>query len=125
VKSLDTTVAVDYLRGTRSALELVDGLIDSGEVIVASEVVRFELLGGVREHARPALEWFFSVLSWVPVDEEIARAGGELARHYRKAFAGIDDPDYLIAATALLLEAELLTTNVKHFPMFDGLEPAY
>jgi hypothetical protein len=37
----------------------------------------------------------------------------------------IDAADYLIAATALLLEAELLTTNVRHFPMLTGLEPAY
>jgi predicted nucleic acid-binding protein len=31
----------------------------------------------------------------------------------------------LIAATALLLDAELLTTNVRHFPMIAGLAPAY
>ena len=55
----------------------------------------------------------------------VARVGGELARRYRPSFGGIEDVDYLIAATALILEAELLTTNVKHFPMFDGLEPAY
>jgi hypothetical protein len=28
--------------------------------------------------------------------------------------------DWLIAATALLLEADLLTTNVRHFPMLAG-----
>ncbi|HSS77889.1 MAG TPA: type II toxin-antitoxin system VapC family toxin, partial [Thermoanaerobaculia bacterium] len=33
--------------------------------------------------------------------------------------------DYLIAATTLLLDADLLTTNVRHFPMIDGLQPAY
>jgi predicted nucleic acid-binding protein len=30
-----------------------------------------------------------------------------------------------VAATALLLEADLLTTNVRHFPMIRGVEPAY
>ena len=125
MKALDTTVAVDYLRGKSPAVELLEGLIEAEEAMVASEVVRFELLAGVREHARSALEVFCSVLTWVPVDEEVARAGGELARRYRAAFAGIDDPDYLIAATALLLDAELLTTNVKHFPMLEGLRVAY
>jgi hypothetical protein len=33
--------------------------------------------------------------------------------------------DYLIAATALLLEADLLSTNVRHFPMLPGLQPLY
>jgi len=40
-----------------------------------------------------------------------------MARQHRLAHSGIDGADYLIAATALLLEADLLTTNVRHFPM--------
>ncbi|HXF98947.1 MAG TPA: hypothetical protein VNJ46_10085 [Gaiellaceae bacterium] len=55
----------------------------------------------------------------------MARAAGSLARRYRAAFAGIGDADYLIAATALLLDADLLTTNVRRFPMLEGLQPAY
>ena len=54
------------------------------------------------------------------------RSGGrELVRKHRRAHSGIDDADYLIAATALLLEADLLTTNVRHFPMLSGLQPPY
>ena len=34
---------------------------------------------------------------------------------------GIDDVDYLIAATALVLDAELIPTNVRHFQMLAGL----
>jgi len=72
-----------------------------------------------------ALEQFFSAISWVPVGEEIARAAGSLAKRHRRSYSGIDDADYLIAATAALLDADLLTTNVRHFPMITGLEPAY
>ena len=125
MKTLDTDVAVDYLRGTTAAVELLEGLIDSGEEILASEVVRFELLAGVREEARPALESFCSALSWLPVTGEVSREGGELARRYRPSYGGIEDVDYLIAATVLLLDAELLTTNVRHFPMLEGLRVAY
>jgi len=42
-----------------------------------------------------------------------------------RSHSDIDDADYLIAATALLLDTDLLTTNVRHFPMIRGLEPAY
>lgn len=100
-------------------------MLTGDEEVVASEAVRFELLAGVREAERPRVEAFFQTLSWVPVDEEVSRMGGELARRHRAAFSGIDDVDYLIAATALVLDAELLTTNVRHFPMLEGLEPAY
>lgn len=125
MKLLDTSVAIDHLRGLPEAVELLNGLIETEEMILASEVVRFELLAGVRKGEVEALEHFFSALSWVPVGEEIARAAGELAQRHRRSHSGIDDADYLIAATALLLEADLLTTNVRHFPMVRGLEPAY
>lgn len=122
---LDTSVAIDHLRGVRRAVDLLSGLIDKEEPVVASEVVRFELLAGVRDNELAALERFFSALSWVPVDEGITRTAGSLAREHRRAYSGIDDMDYLIAATALVLDAELLTTNVRHFPMLTGLRAAY
>lgn len=125
MKLLDTNVAVDYLRGAKPAVSLLHVLADSGDVPIASELVRFELLAGAREAEMELVEDFCSGLEWVMVDSDIAKVGGALARRYRPSFSGIEDADYLIAATALLLEAELLTTNVKHFPMFDGLEPAY
>jgi predicted nucleic acid-binding protein len=125
VKLLDTSVAIDHLRGSPPAVDLLRGLIAAEGSLLASEVVRFELLAGVREKEVDALEQFFSAISWVPVGEEVARAAGSLARRHRRSHSAIDDADYLIAATALLLDAELLTTNVRHFPMIGGLEPAY
>jgi predicted nucleic acid-binding protein len=125
VKLLDTSVAIDHLRGSPPAVDLLIDLIEAGEPLLASEVVRFELLAGVREKEIEALEQFFLAISWVPVGEEVSRTAGSLAQRHRRAHSGIDDADYLIAATALLLEAELLTTNVRHFPMIAELEPAY
>jgi predicted nucleic acid-binding protein len=125
VKLLDTTVAIDHLLGAESAVALLRNLIDKEEAVAASEVVRFELLAGVRDEELDALEQFFSALSWIPVDEPIARTAGLLARSQRKAHSGIDDVDYLVAATTLVVDAELLTTNVRHFPMLVGLDSAY
>jgi predicted nucleic acid-binding protein len=124
VKIVDTSVAVDHLRGERSAFALLRRLIEQDDPVLASEVVRFELIAGVRDDELDALEQFFSALSWMPVDDRIARTAGSLARRYRRAYSGIDDADYLIAATAVVLDADLLTTNVRHFPMLQGLHPA-
>ena len=125
MKLLDTSVAIDHLRGAPPAVDLLTGLLEAEQPILASEVVRFELLAGVREEEADALERFFTAISWIPVGEEVARAAGSLAQAHRRSHSGIDDADYLIAATALLLEADLLTTNVRHFPMFGGLHAAY
>ena len=125
MKVVDTSVAVDHLRGGAAATAVLQAAIGGGEPLVASEVVRFELLAGVRDSERAGLEDFFGVLSWVPVDENVSRLAGALARRYRRSNSGIDASDYAVAATSLLLEAELLTTNVRHYPMLEGLQPAY
>lgn len=65
------------------------------------------------------------MLSWVPIEETVTRIAGSLARRHRQAYSAIDDAGYLIAATAILLEADLLTSNVRHFPMLTGLRSAY
>lgn len=125
MKLLDTTIAVDHLRGAEAAVDLLARLSDEDETLAASELVRFELLAGVRPDELEALEQFFSALIWLPVEEDVARTAGSLARKYRKAYSGIDDVDYLVAATAIVFDVELLTTNVRHFPMLEGLSPPY
>lgn len=125
MKVLDTSVAIDHLRGVDPAVNLLAEALNAGEALVASEVVRFELLAGAHEKEMGALEDFSSALSWVPVSEEVARTAGALAKRHRRSHSGIDDADYLIAATALLLEADLLTTNIRHFPMIPELRAPY
>jgi predicted nucleic acid-binding protein len=124
VKLIDTTIAVDHLRGIEAAVELMTTLTEEDEIF-ASELVRFELLAGVLPSEMDAFEQFCTSLPWIPVDEDVARAGGSLARKYRKSHSGIDAVDYLIAATAITCDADLLTTNVRHFPMFPDLAPPY
>lgn len=125
MKLVDTTVAVDHLRGDPAASDLLTGLADAGVDLVASELVRFELMAGVKDREVSALEEFCSALSWAQVTEDIARIAGQLARRYRKSHSGIGAVDYLIAATAVALDAELLTTNLRHFPMFPKLRRPY
>jgi len=125
VKVIDTTVAVDHLRGMEAAVELMTRLVEEDETLAASELTRFELLAGIRPSETDAFEQFCSSLVWLFVDEDVARTGGSLARKYRKTHSGIDDVDYLIAATTIVIDADLLTTNVRHFPMFEDLEPPY
>jgi predicted nucleic acid-binding protein len=87
VKPLDTSVAIDHLRGSLPAVNLLTDLLEAEESIFASEVVRFELLAGVREKEVDALEQFFSAISWVPVGEEVARAAGAPAQRHRTSIS--------------------------------------
>jgi hypothetical protein len=74
VKLIDTRGAIDHLRGQSAAVELLQGLIESEEPVFASEVMRFELLAGVREDEVGAVEEFCSAPSWAPVGEEVAHS---------------------------------------------------
>lgn len=125
MKLLDTSVAVDHLRGLARATELLEQLIRFGEQVVASELTRFELLAGVRPAERDGLERFCATIDWVPVTDEIARRAGEYARTYRRSHSGMGVVDYLLAGTAAALSADIVTMNVRHFPMFADLQRPY
>jgi len=118
---VDSAVLIDYLRGSRDA----QSVVDASDELVASELTRYEILVGVRVGEEDFTEDVLALPAWVDVDEAIARRAADLAREYRSSFSGIEDADYLIAATAIDLDARLLTTNVRHFPMFPDLRPAY
>jgi len=119
---LDTTVLVDVLHGFHPALQY---LTELEGVLYCSEATRIEIIRGLRSHERRPAEQLFGGLRWVPVDETIARLAGELGRQWRRSHPGISSEDLAIAATAESLNAQLATSNVKHFPMFAGLRPPY
>jgi predicted nucleic acid-binding protein len=91
----------------------------------ASVLSRAEIEGGMRSAERADVAKLFSYLRLVPVTDAIARQAAVHMRRYRRSHTGIDLADYLIAATAELSGAELVTLNVKHFPMVEGLRPAW
>lgn len=121
----DTSVLVDFLRGDSRATTLLERRVTDGDELWGVVVTRAELLAGMRSAERPATWALFEALRWVDVDLEVADRAGELARRYRRSHSGVEIPDYLIAAGAEVVGGSLLTTNVRHFPMFHDLEPAY
>ena len=119
---LDTSVLIDHLRGSRGAAEFIAGLDGPP---CCSEVTRIEILQGIRSSERRPTNRMFALIDWIPVDDSIASRAGELGRRWRRSHPGIDIADLAIAATAEAAEAELATSNLKHFPMFEGLRAPY
>ena len=122
---VDTDVLIDFLRGREQAVSFVN--LESDRIILSSIVVA-ELYAGVRggkgETEQSTLERFLSLFRVVPVTAAIARLGGLYRRDYGKSH-GISLADAVVAATATLENAEFKTLNVKHYPMFNAIEPAY
>lgn len=122
---IDTDVLIDFLRGYDEAMSLV--AVNSERIVVSSIVVA-ELYAGVRGGAdgveQGVLERLLGLFCVVPVSSGIARLGGLYKSDYGKSH-GVGLADAIVAATATMEDAELTTLNVKHYPMFSGIQPAY
>ena len=117
---VDTSVLIDYLRGDVRAA----AVLERGREVAplhACEITRLEVLAGMRPEEESATRSLLSTLVWHPVDTEVAEEAGALGRRWLPSHHGVDGADLAIAATAIRVGAELLTRNVRHFPMFSGL----
>lgn len=119
----DTSVLIAHLRGDARATELLLSLPSIDRM--ASVLARVEIEGGMRSGERMSVAGLMDGLRLLPVTDAIARRAGEHLRQYRRSHTGIDLVDYLVAATAEAHDVALLTLNVRHFPMFKDLRPAF
>lgn len=121
---VDSSVLIDYLRGRRESADLLEAERATGP-LHASEMTRLEILAGMRPAEAVATRTLLSALVWHPVDADVSEEAGELGRRWLPSHHTIDGADLAIAATAIRLNARLLTRNVKHFPMFADLRSPY
>lgn len=121
---IDTSVLIDFLRGHGNASELLERE-RSADVLHASEITRLEILAGMRPAEEDETRALLSTLVWHPVDADIAEEAGSLGRRWLPSHHTIDSADLAIAATAICTGTELLTRNVRHFPMFAALQAPY
>lgn len=121
---VDTSVLIDHLRGNveaKAVLEYERRLAP----LHASEITRLEVLAGMRPNEEKATRRLLATIRWHPVNDHIAEKAGELGRRWLPGHHTIDAADLAIGATALVLDARLLTRNVRHFPMFPDLAAPY
>lgn len=121
---VDTSVLIDYLRGHLGAADALESA-RRGDRLIASEMTRVEVLAGMRGGEERLTRALLSALEWRILDEETSEVAGELGRRWLPSHHTIDGADLVIAATTIVASARLLTRNVRHFPMFDGLRPPY
>jgi predicted nucleic acid-binding protein len=121
---VDTSVLIDYLRGHEGAAAVLERE-RAAAPLHASEITRLEVLAGMRPAEEDATRLLLSTLAWHPVDADVAEDAGSLGRRWLPTHHTIDSADLAIAATAIRTGSELLTRNIRHFPMFSGLQAPY
>ena len=121
---LDTSVLLDFLKGKRHAVEILQNL--KGK-LTSSVVCLAELYDGIyRSHNKEQqekliLEFFNNLDTYYNVDEQVAKKFGELRAELKQQGNIIEDIDLFIAATCLVYNLTLITFNKRHFSHIEGL----
>jgi predicted nucleic acid-binding protein len=121
---VDSDVLIAHLRGVAVARDWLVGVRNDGPLAI-SAVSIVELIGGMRTVERREVWRLLASFRVEPATEMVARRAGDMMRRYRRSHNRIGLGDYLIAATADVQGLELATLNVRHFPMFEGLQPPF
>ena len=122
---VDADVLIGVLRDDPGANGAVAAARRRDSRLLSIAPVRTEVLRGMLPGEEEATLGLLRLLDWVAVDTDLANRAGELGRIYRPSHPKVGVVDLLLAAAAERFAGELLTRNVRHFPMFQGLQPAY
>lgn len=121
---VDSDVLIAHLRGDADARGFLVERRHRGP-LHTSVINVAEVTGGMRSAERVRVWRLLASLVVEPVTEAIALRAGEFGRIYRRSHQGIGLADLLIAATCRERGLDLATLNVRHFPMYDELQPAF
>ena len=121
---VDTDWVIDYLNGKEEIIEKLTALQEKGLAI--SVISLSELYDGVYGSKNykiqmEGLDNFLEGIIVLEVNEEIAKIFGKERATLRKSGKIIGNFDLIIAATCLYYDLNLLTNNLKHFDMIEGL----
>jgi len=117
----DTNVLIDGLRLRPKGKALIASLEKSEHELYISSVVGFEIFAGRSSQdidQRKKIQTFLGFFDVVDVSWKIAKRAGEI---YRSGLRQLEFPDYIIAATAMEIGAEVVTLNRKHFEKIPGV----
>lgn len=110
----DTDVLIDLLREKQKTGLEVEKLIEEANQITCSVITVGEIYSGMRKGEEKATKGLLQDLLKEEITEEIAEYAGCLKGNTKTHQLHLDD--CIIAATAILTGATLVTKNVKHYP---------
>ena len=116
---IDTTVAIDFLRGEKQTVSRIKSIQADADPIGISSVSLFELLHPLRhrklEEQERAVRSFIHQLSLLALDSEAADESAEIMGSLLRIGQPVNALDVLIAGTAIANGAEMVLSNDADF----------
>ena len=121
---LDTDTVIYTLKGVAEVVESLERRRESP--IAISVITEGELLYGARKSARPRqnlarVRRLAETIPVIEVTRGVIETFADLKASLDRRGQPLDDFDLIIAATASMLGATLVTNNTKHFSRIRGL----
>lgn len=116
---IDTNVLIDFTKGDKKISSLLECYF-TNQQIAYSVLTKYEFGINARSNELKIVSKLFDNF-WVglPIDSTTISVAVAYHKEFCKSHSNIDAFDYLIAATAKINKAILITNNIKHFPMRD------
>ena len=114
---LDTTALIDYLRGQKDTVQLVNSLAHQGHQLGLCCINVAEVYSGLTEQERAGADRLIDTLDFYEVSREVAKRGGQYRYDFARQGITLSTADTLVAATAIGEGATLVTANTRDFPM--------
>jgi predicted nucleic acid-binding protein len=116
---LDTTTLIAHLRGNDSVRAYLLQLLAEGHALGTTCVNITEVVRGLRPKERKAATALLDRLEFLGTTREAARRAGRYQADFQRQGRTIHTADALIAGTARVHGAILVTDNLSDFPMSD------
>jgi len=113
---IDTDILIDHLRGSKNIAAIINS--SSGNTPFISVISLAEIYSFLFIQEYQIMDELLNMITIINVDDIIAKTAGKYRMEYIKS-CHLTVPDALIAATAKINRAALVTKNTRHFPMDD------
>lgn len=120
---LDSSVLIDASRADPRALAFLRDAAGSAEIWSITPV-RTEVLWALRPDEVATVRRLFDAVYWLDVTTSIADRAGAFGQRYGRSH-GLSLVDATLAAAAEEISGDVAALNVRHFPMFPGLQRPY
>ena len=114
---IDTDVMVDFFKHKPYATGLFKELSKHATLALSALTITELRSGWTKKEAEFHLPRLYALCTVVPVTTEIAEQAGAWRQEYKGQGVSLGTPDTVIAATAYLNQAPLVTNNTKDYPM--------
>jgi len=114
---LDTTVLIDLSKDSGDVLTSLNALVVTGAILGVSAVSVAEFFAGVPVSERRQWQRWISDFEYWTISRDVAVLAGTFRYDLARKGRALHIPDALMAATAVVADATLVTSNIKDYPM--------